>query len=166
MIPRLFHVASLLLYVAVAVKAKKTPFKANITQGDAPYKGGSFIFEFRLDSNRFVTLKDPRMQNFKYGCGNDHSRCNCKIYESKILEMTGRGTSGTMTGLDFECVFTAVSPITGRTGDCTVRVEMPYWSSENYLHTSCEDNLFQIDRPTDIPSGKEVKSLTAEIFEV
>ncbi|EOD37571.1 hypothetical protein EMIHUDRAFT_373151 [Emiliania huxleyi CCMP1516] len=79
-----------------------------------------------------LTISGVQFEYGGSGCGSDNSKCGCTTNAEGRLVMTGRGTDGTATGLDFKCNFNV-----GAT-QCHVHVDIPY-VGDNSVDCSCND---------------------------
>lgn len=109
-------------------------------------KNGNIKFNYTLflapHGNYVAVASVPTMvQN--YGCGSDGSKCRCEsVFDPKMavptaIVMSGIGTDGTATGLDFSCAFSvsfydSATRTTLPGCDCTLAISMPFAGSNTW----------------------------------
>jgi len=69
-----------------------------------------------------------------YGCGADNQKCYCTTTADGALEMVGRGTTLSATGLAFSCTFVL------DTNACSLYVYLEYYSPDNQIKCLCGAN--------------------------
>ena len=132
----IFNVAfSLASPVAVSSTNASTP---PLTQGD-------FKVVYTVKPINFAgkVISEPKMDYGGSGCGNGNKKCTCTLSSAGELIMTGAGSDGTATGLEFSCLF--------HVGDvaCSIYLDMPY-SRSNHLTCGCAGYTFY---GCEIPDG-------------
>lgn len=98
-------------------------------------KDSDFHVDYTVVPFTGLTITGAQVNDIKSGCGSDNNECVCTTNTNGDLVMTGHGTSGTATGLDFKCKFNVNS------SPCTIHVDIPY-VGDNSLSCTCSGYEF------------------------
>ena len=85
------------------------------------------------DDNGIPTITNHRVSRVIAGCGAYNQKCFCHQYGRNAVNMVGRGTTDTATGLEFTCSF-HVGFTDGSGCACHLIVNIPYWGRSSFRH--------------------------------
>jgi hypothetical protein len=89
-----------------------------------------------------VSLYDVKKGHVDAGCGSDNSKCSCEMVDGEV-QMKGRGTTGSATGLIFSCDMRVVGPAGGQGSSCNWEIKMPYIGDNSYTF-NCDGFAFLV----------------------
>ncbi|WP_126454820.1 hypothetical protein [Sulfuriflexus mobilis] len=125
---------------------------SNFVYSDDDFKFSSKITV--LNAMGIDSSTKAHLQQVNSGCGADNQKCSCnytsgKSGEDSYLTMSGTGTSGTSTGLDFTCNWKLVT----NKGSCTVkwRVDIPH-SGDNGMYWYVTPDAGCTSNPSQYPT--------------
>lgn len=94
---------------------------------------GDFLFdqEFSFNPANFY-IKNANLNYVDVGCGSYNQECSCVTPGEGIMHMHGKGSDGSMTGLDFGCSFAVYEPTQNQQlCQCARYVNIPYIGNNN-----------------------------------
>ncbi|CAE8655891.1 unnamed protein product [Polarella glacialis] len=124
-------------------KLKQEDRPASVPLLETEKRDDGYHFELFVKAGPGVTITGPPFdrssnEDAVYGCGSGNVKCSC-AYTSDGFRMTGYGTQGTMTALDFTCHHVIYSMPGHRPDTCTCNytAALSYWGRARRFPQEC-----------------------------
>ncbi|CAE8669953.1 unnamed protein product [Polarella glacialis] len=115
----------------------------SVGQEAVAVKDDGYHFELDIEAEPGVTITGKAfiadLENAPNGCGSGFNKCTC-AYTDSGFKMRGWGTTGTLTGLEFQCTEVKFSIPGQSTSSCSCkfRIMIAKWGRSRSIKTDCE----------------------------